>query len=187
MRSGIHLPRRIQEELVDKKIKFYVIDAMKVAQEVGMRGRINTIMQVCFFAISGVLPRDEAIDAIKQSIEKTYGKKGEEIVEMNLNAVDQTLENLFEVKVPDKVTSDTAFLPPVSPKAPEFVRNILGEMIAGRGDLLPVSVLPIDGTYPTGSSQWEKRNLATEIPVWDSDICIQCGKCAMVCPCGHSH
>ena len=111
------LPHRIQEEMVNKKLKFYVIDALKIAQEAGMKGRINTIMQVCFFAISGVLPRDEAIDAIKHSIEKTYGKKGEEIVEMNLKAVDQTLENLFEVKVPDKVTSNTAFLPPVSPQS----------------------------------------------------------------------
>ncbi|MEO8609237.1 MAG: 4Fe-4S dicluster domain-containing protein, partial [Chloroflexota bacterium] len=119
---------------------------------------------------------------IKHSIEKTYGKKGEEIVEMNLKAVDQTLDNLFEVKVPAKVSSKVAFISPVAAGAPDFVRNVLGEMIAQRGDLIPVSALPVDGTYPTGSSQWEKRNLATEIPVWDSDICIQCGKCAMVCP-----
>ncbi len=176
------LPQPIQEQIISKKVKFYVIDALKIAQEAGMKGRINTVMQVCFFAISGVLPRDEAIDAIKHSIEKTYGKKGEEIVEMNLKAVDRTLENLFEVKVPAKVTSKVAFLPPVAAAAPDFVRNVLGEMIARRGDLIPVSALPVDGTYPTGSAQWEKRNLATEIPVWDPEICIQCGKCAMVCP-----
>jgi pyruvate-ferredoxin/flavodoxin oxidoreductase len=176
------LPQPIQEQIIGKNLKFYVIDALKIAQQAGMKGRINTVMQVCFFAISGVLPREEAIAAIKQSIEKTYGKKGEEIVEMNLNAVDRTLDNLFEVKVPTKVTSKAAFIPPVSPEAPAFVRNVLGEMIARRGDLLPVSALPVDGTYPTGSAQWEKRNLATEIPVWDPEICIQCGKCAMVCP-----
>jgi len=176
------LPEPIQQEIINKKLKFYVIDALKIAHEAGMKGRINTIMQVCFFAISGVLPRDEAISAIKYSIEKTYGKKGEEIVEMNLRAVDQTLENLFEVSVPATVSNRVGFLPPVSGEAPEFVRNVLGMMIAGKGDLLPVSAIPVDGTYPTGTAQWEKRNLATEIPVWDSNICIQCGKCAMVCP-----
>lgn len=176
------LPQPIQEQIISKHLRFYVIDALKIAQEVGMKGRINTVMQVCFFAISGVLPRDEAIAAIKYSIEKTYGKKGEEIVEMNLNAVDRTLDNLFEVRVPAQITSKVNFIPPVAAEAPDFVRNVLGEMIARRGDLLPVSALPVDGTYPTGSAQWEKRNLATEIPVWDSDICIQCGKCALVCP-----
>jgi pyruvate-ferredoxin/flavodoxin oxidoreductase len=176
------LPKPIQEKLIAKRVKFYVIDALKIAQQAGMKGRINTIMQVCFFAISGVLPREEAIAAIKYSIEKTYGKKGEEIVEMNLAAVDRTLDNLFEVKVPAQVTSRVEFLPPVAAGAPEFVRNVQGEMIARRGDLLPVSALPVDGTYPTGTSQWEKRNLATEIPVWDPEICIQCGKCAIVCP-----
>ncbi len=177
-----HLPEPIQEQIISKKIKFYVIDALKIAQQAGMKGRINTVMQVCFFAISGVLPRDEAIDAIKHSIEKTYGRKGEEIVEKNLQAVDATLENLFEVKVPAAVTTKVAFLPFVPAEAPDFVRGVLGEMIARRGDLIPVSALPVDGTYPTGTAQWEKRNIATEIPVWDSNICIQCGKCAMVCP-----
>jgi pyruvate-ferredoxin/flavodoxin oxidoreductase len=176
------LPQPVQERIITKKLKFYVIDALKIAQQAGMKGRINTVMQVCFFAISGVLPREEAIAAIKQSIEKTYGKKGDEIVEMNLKAVDRTLENLFEVKVPATVSSAVGFVPPVPAEAPDFVRNVLGEMIARRGDLLPVSVLPVDGTYPTGTARWEKRNLATEIPVWDSDICIQCGKCALVCP-----
>jgi pyruvate-ferredoxin/flavodoxin oxidoreductase len=176
------LPQPIQQQIIGKKLKFYVIDALKIAQQAGMKGRINTVMQVCFFAISGVLSRAEAIAAIKHSIEKTYGKKGEEIVEMNLNAVDRTLDNLFEVKVPAKITSKVNFLSPVAAEAPDFVRNVLGEMIARRGDLLPVSALPVDGTYPTGSAQWEKRNIAMEIPVWDSNICIQCGKCAMVCP-----
>jgi pyruvate-ferredoxin/flavodoxin oxidoreductase len=176
------LPQPIQEQIINKKLKFFVIDALKIAQQAGMKGRINTIMQVCFFAISGVLPRDQAIEAIKHSIEKTYGKKGEEIVEMNLNAVDRTLENLFEVKVPETVSNHTGFISPVPAEAPAFVRTVLGEMIARRGDLLPVSAIPVDGTYPTGTSQWEKRNIATEIPVWDPNICIQCGKCAMVCP-----
>ncbi len=176
------LPRPVQQAIIDKHLRFFVIDAVKVAADSGMRGHINTVMQVCFFAISGVLPRDEAITEIKHSIEKTYGRKGEEVVEMNLRAVDQTLDNLFEVKVPATVSSAVAMLPPVPAQAPMFVQNVLGRMIAHEGDLLPVSALPIDGTYPTGTAQWEKRNLALEIPVWDSDICIQCGKCAMVCP-----
>ncbi len=176
------LPRRVQQQLIEKNLKFYVINGYKVAAETGMAGRINTAMQVCFFAISGVLPRDEAIAAIKQSIEKTYAKKGEEIVERNLAAVDQTLENLFEVQVPDYASSSIDLLPAVTPAAPDFVRNVLGEMIAKRGDLIPVSAMPVDGTYPTGTAQYEKRNLALEIPVWDPNVCIQCGKCAMVCP-----
>jgi pyruvate-ferredoxin/flavodoxin oxidoreductase len=177
-----HLPRPVQQQIIDKHLRFYVIDALKVAADSGMRGRINTAMQVCFFAISGVLPRDEAITEIKHSIEKTYGRKGEEVVEMNLRAVDQTLDNLFEVKVPATVSSKVAMLPPVPAQAPLFVQNVLGRMIAHEGDLLPVSALPVDGTYPTGTAQWEKRNLAPEIPVWDPEICIQCGKCALVCP-----
>lgn len=176
------LPRVTQQGILDKGIKFYVINAYRVAQESGMGRRINTVMQVCYFAISGVLPRDEAIEAIKDSIRKTYGKKGEEIVNMNLDAVDQTLENLHQVTIPSKVTSSKPLLSPVPETAPDFVRGVLGEMIAARGDLIPVSALPVDGTYPTGTTQYEKRNLAEEIPVWDEDICIQCGKCAMVCP-----
>jgi pyruvate-ferredoxin/flavodoxin oxidoreductase len=176
------LPELVQRQIIDKRLRFYVIDADKIAKESGMGGRINTVMQVCFFAISGVLPRDEAIYQIKKSIEKTYGKKGDEIVEMNLQAVDRTLDNLFEVAVPNQVTSKLPMLSPVSTSAPQFVRGVLGEMIARNGDMLPVSALPIDGTYPSATSQYEKRNLADEIPVWDPDICIQCGKCAMVCP-----
>ncbi len=176
------LPRRVQEQIIQKRLKVYTIDAYSVANEVGMKGRINTVMQVCFFAVSGVLPREEAIAEIKHSIEKTYGKKGEEIVEMNLRAVDGTLDRLYEVPVPAQVTSTIEQLPPVTAGAPEFVRMVLGEMIARRGDMIPVSALPIDGTYPSGTTQWEKRNLAQEIPVWDPNVCIQCGKCAMVCP-----
>jgi pyruvate-ferredoxin/flavodoxin oxidoreductase len=176
------LPRKVQEQIIGKKLKLYVIDAYKVAKDSGMGGRINTVMQVCFFAISGVLPREEAIHQIKYSIEKTYGKKGEEIVEMNLRAVDNTLDNLFEVQIPSEVTNNLAMIPPVPDTAPDFVRDVLGMMIARRGDEIPVSAMPIDGTYPTGTTQWEKRNIAQEIPVWDPNICIQCGKCALVCP-----
>jgi len=178
------LPRFVQEQIVSKKLKFYVIDAVKVARDSGMGGRINTVMQVCFFAISGVLPKDEAIDAIKTSIKKTYGRKGDEIVQMNLRAVDHTLDHMHEVKVPSRADSQIEMPAPVSPAAPEFVRNTLGEIIAGRGDLLPSSKLPCDGTFPTATARWEKRNIALEIPVWDMAVCIQCGKCAMVCPHG---
>ncbi|NDJ59996.1 MAG: pyruvate:ferredoxin (flavodoxin) oxidoreductase [Chloroflexi bacterium] len=177
-----HLPRRVQEQIIERNVEFYVINASEVARTSGMGRRINTVMQVCFFAISGVLPRDEAIAQIKYSIEKTYGKKGEEIVNMNLRAVDMTLDNLFKVQVPATVSSDVPMLPPVPDAAPDFVRNVLGTMIARQGDTLPVSAMPVDGTYPTGTTQWEKRNLADEIPVWDADVCIQCGKCALVCP-----
>ncbi len=177
-----HLPRITQETIIAKKIKLYVIDAYKVAQATGMGGRINTIMQTCFFAISGVLPKDEAIAAIKNSIKKTYGKKGEHVVQKNYEAVDQTLANLFEVKVPDKVSSAIELPPVVSPNAPAFVQRTTAPIIAGKGDAMPVSLLPDDGTYPVGTTQWEKRNIALEIPVWEPEICIQCNKCALVCP-----
>ncbi len=176
------LPRAMQQTMLDRNMSFYVIDADKVAKAAGMGGRINTVMQVCFFAISGVLPRQEAIDAIKHSIEKTYGKKGPEVVQKNLEAIDMTLDNMIHVPLPTAVSSVREFAPPVTSNAPDFVKNVEGAMLARRGDLLPVSVLPNDGTYPTGTSQYEKRNLADQIPVWDPDICIQCGKCAMVCP-----
>ncbi|NJL94420.1 MAG: pyruvate:ferredoxin (flavodoxin) oxidoreductase [Anaerolineae bacterium] len=177
-----NLPQGIQQQIVEKRLRFYVIDAFKVASENGMRNRINTVMQTCFFAISGVLPREQALEEIKQSIRDTYGKKGDHIVQMNLNAVDNTLANLYEVAVPEAVTSTLSFMPPVSGNAPAFVRDVLGPIIAQRGDDLPVSALPIDGTFPTATAQYEKRNLALEIPVWDPEVCIQCGKCAMVCP-----
>jgi pyruvate-ferredoxin/flavodoxin oxidoreductase len=177
-----HLPRMVQEQIIRKKLKFYVIDAYSVARDTGMGSRMNTILQVCFFAISKVLPRDEAIEAIRESIRHTYGRKGEEIVQKNLRAVDETLEHLFQVKVPAQPTSSLEMPPAFSPAAPDFERNVLGEIYAGKGDELPVSAFPIDGTFPTGTAKWEKRNLALEIPVWDTKTCIQCGKCAMVCP-----
>jgi pyruvate-ferredoxin/flavodoxin oxidoreductase len=177
------LPTPVQESLLAKKAKFFVIDATKVARDSGMGGRINTIMQVCFFALSGVLPKDEAIDAIKNSIKKTYGKKGEEIVQMNLKAVDNTLAHLHEVPVADcKLNGTGALLPPITADAPEFVRNVLGKIAAGFGDELPVSAFPNDGTFPTATAQYEKRNLALEIPVWDEKTCIQCLKCVAICP-----
>lgn len=175
------IPRPLQEQIIAKHIRLFVIDAYSVARSSGMAGRINTVMQVCFFAISGVLPGDEAIEAIKKSIKKTYAKKGEAVVAMNLQAVDSTLDNLFEVTVPQTVNGQEQ-IPLMAAGAPTFVTDVLGAMIARRGDSLPVSAMPIDGTYPSGTTQYEKRNLAEEIPVWDPDICIQCGKCAMVCP-----
>lgn len=177
-----HLPRQVQEHVIGKKLKLFVIDAYKIACESKMGGRINTVMQVCFFAISGVLPKEQAIGAIKDSIKKTYGKKGDEVVKQNLDAVDHALANLFQVTIPSKVTSTIELVPPVSAEASPFARDVLGKMITGDGDYLPVSALPCDGTYPTGTSKLEKRNLAQEIPVWEPGICIQCGKCAMVCP-----
>ncbi|HZQ68786.1 MAG TPA: pyruvate:ferredoxin (flavodoxin) oxidoreductase [Terriglobales bacterium] len=177
-----HLPRPVQEQLIGKKARFYVIDAYKVARETGMGSRMNTIMQVCFFAISKVLPRDEAIEAIRESIRDTYGKKGEEIVQKNMQAVDETLAHLFEVKIPEHASSAIQMPPPFSNDAPKFERDVLGTIYAGRGDELPVGVFPADGTFPTGTAKWEKRNIALEIPVWDTKTCIQCGKCAMVCP-----
>jgi pyruvate-ferredoxin/flavodoxin oxidoreductase len=176
------LPRGVQEQIIGKRLKFYGIDAYKVARDSGMGGRINTVMQVCFFAISGVLPKDDAIAAIKKSIEKTYGNKGEEIVGMNFAAVDHTLAHLFEVKVPERADSTITMPPPVPAAAPRFVQDVTAPMIAGLGDSLPVSALPSDGTYPTGTAKWEKRNIAAEIPVWDPGVCIECGKCAMMCP-----
>ena len=176
------LPRRVQEELIEKEVKFFVIDAYKVARENGMAGRINTVMQTCFFAISGALPREEAIAEIKAAIRKTYKKKGEEVIAKNIAAVDDTLAHLYEVNIPNKATSTIEMLPPVSPDAPDFVADVLGKIILGDGDSLPVSCFPMDGTYPVGTAQYEKRNLAQEIPTWDSSLCIQCGKCAMICP-----
>ncbi|HEY9853610.1 MAG TPA: pyruvate:ferredoxin (flavodoxin) oxidoreductase [Leptolyngbyaceae cyanobacterium] len=176
------LPRSVQEAIVNKQLKFYVSDATKVAKESGMGGHINTVMQVCFFALSNVLPREDAIAEIKKFVKKSYGKKGEQIVEMNMKAIDNSLDNLFEVKVPDRVDSEITLRSPVPDTAPAFVREVLGKMIAKCGDNLPVSAMPIDGTYPSGTSKWEKRNIAQEIPVWDADICVQCGKCVMVCP-----
>ncbi|MEW6286665.1 MAG: pyruvate:ferredoxin (flavodoxin) oxidoreductase [Chloroflexota bacterium] len=177
-----HLPVEVQRDIIQKKLKFYVINGYEVAEKTGMGGRVNTIMQTAFFAISGILPREAAIAEIKHAIEKTYGKRGEAVVKKNFEAVDRTLEHLYEVKVPAEATSKITRRPPVPAEAPEFVRNVLGEMISFNGDRIPVSALPVDGTFPTATTQWEKRNIALEIPVWEPDLCIQCGKCVMVCP-----
>ncbi len=176
------LPCEVQEQIVTKKLRFYVIDALKVAQATGMGGRINTIMQTCFFAISGVLPREEAIEHIKHAIDKTYGKKGAEVARRNKEAVDQTLANLQQVAVPAAATSTTMRPPIVPVEAPDFVQKVTALMASGKGDLLPVSAFPPDGTWPTATARWEKRNIAVDIPVWDEKICIQCNKCALVCP-----
>lgn len=194
-----HLPGNIQQTILDRQLQLYVIDATQVAQAAKMGMRINTIMQTCFFAISGVLPREQAIAQIKSSIKKTYGKRGETVVQRNFEAVDKTLENLHQLDIKGlKVGNRTLAVAgttngnravnggerpaPVSAQAPAFVRDVLGTIIAGEGDNLPVSAMPVDGTYPTGTTQWEKRNIALEIPVWEPDICIQCAKCVFVCP-----
>ncbi|MBI5463935.1 MAG: pyruvate:ferredoxin (flavodoxin) oxidoreductase, partial [Ignavibacteriales bacterium] len=176
-----HLPANVQSQIIAKRLKFYVIDAYKVAAETKMGVRINTIMQTCFFAISGVLPRTEAIAHIKKTIEKTYGSKGQNVVETNYQAVDQTLANLFEVSIPG-VAGNRFPQPPIPEHAPDFVKRVTAIIIAGKGDSLPVSAFPPDGTWPTGTTQWEKRNIAQTIPIWDSEVCIQCNKCALVCP-----
>ncbi|HVO11133.1 MAG TPA: pyruvate:ferredoxin (flavodoxin) oxidoreductase [Vicinamibacteria bacterium] len=175
------LPRKVQEQIVEKKLKLYAIDAYKVAEDTGMGNRINSIMQTCFFAISGVLPRELAIKEIKKAIEKTYGKKGAEVVKRNFASVDQTLENLHEIPV-GQPTGTVKMRPTVPAAAPDFVQRVQATIIEGKGDLLPVSAFPVDGTWPTATAQWEKRAIALEIPVWDEKICIQCNKCAFVCP-----
>ena len=177
-----HIPSNVQKQIIEKKLKFYVIDGYEVGRNTGMGGRINTIMQTCFFAISGVLPREDAIAAIKYAIKKTYGKRGESVVQKNFAAVDAALDHLHEVKVPAAVTSNFTIRPAVPAAAPDFVQRVTAKMILGEGDDLPVSALPPDGTFPTATAQWEKRNIALEIPEWDQDLCIQCGKCVLVCP-----
>jgi pyruvate-ferredoxin/flavodoxin oxidoreductase len=177
-----HLPRGVQEQILAKKLRLQVIDAYKVARDAGMGGRINTVMQVAFFALSGVLPREQAIVAIKRAIAKTYGKRGQAVVERNYAAVEASLAHLHAVTVPEEITAPANGRPVVPAEAPEFVRRVTALMMAGEGDALPVSALPADGTYPTGTTRWEKRNIAQEIPVWDPNICIQCGKCVLVCP-----
>jgi pyruvate-ferredoxin/flavodoxin oxidoreductase len=177
-----HLPREIQEQLIARRLKFYAIDALKVARDTGMGSRINTIMQTCFFAISGVLPREEAIAQIKKSIEKTYSKKGEEVIRRNIAAVDSTLAQLHEIKVPVVATSPVRPHSIIPEEAPDFVKRVTALMMAGKGDLLPVSAFPVDGSWPLGTTKWEKRRIAAEVPIWDPKVCIQCNKCAMVCP-----
>ena len=178
------LPRRVQQQIIDKKLQVYVIDASKVARETGMGSRTNTVMQTCFFAISGVMPSDQAIDKIKASIKKTYGKKGDEIVKKNFDAVDATVAQLFKIAVPSAVSSDLAIPPTVSTEAPDFVQRVIAMMMSNHGDQLPVSAMPVDGTYPTATTKWEKRNISPFVPVWEPDICIQCGNCSLVCPHG---
>jgi pyruvate-ferredoxin/flavodoxin oxidoreductase len=194
-----HLPSEVQQTIVDRELRLYIIDAHKVAAQAGMGGRINTVMQTCFFALSGVLPREQASAQIKQRIRKAYSKRGEAVVQRNFRAVDETLAHLYKVPIP--AAADMACVgrspvrkhgavplpiltrrPPVADEAPAFVRQVLGPMIAGDGDTLPVSALPCDGTYPVGTARWEKRNIGQEIPVWDPSLCIQCGKCVLVCP-----
>jgi pyruvate-ferredoxin/flavodoxin oxidoreductase len=176
------LSRPVQEQILAKRIDVYAINAGRIAREVGLAGRINTVLQTCFFAISGVLPRDEAITKIKDAITKTYGRRGEEVVQRNRAAVDRALEGLHRIEVPDRVTT-TRELPPLVPAhAPEFVRTVTAEMMAGRGDDLPVSALPADGTYPSGTTAYEKRNISELVAVWNPDLCIQCGNCSFVCP-----
>jgi len=177
-----HLPYSVQQTIIEKKLRFFVIDAYKIAKEVGLGARINTIMQVCFFSLSKVIPIEKAIKAIKRFIKKSYGNKGEKIVNTNFAAVDNALLNLHEVKVPSEATSKLKVRPPVPAEAPKFVQEVTAKMIAGQGDDLPVSAFSSDGTFPSGTTKWEKRNVAQEIPAWDSDTCIQCGKCVMVCP-----
>jgi pyruvate-ferredoxin/flavodoxin oxidoreductase len=179
-----HLPRSMQDRIIALKLRLFVIDATRVAQEVGLRGRTNTVLQTCFFAISGVLPRDKAIGHIKEAIRKSYGSKGEAVVQANFRAVDETLERLFEVAVPESATGQYAPPPVVPSSAPAFVRDVTAAMLEGRGDDIPVSHLPVDGTWPSGTAIWEKRNIADAVPVWDAETCIQCGQCSFVCPHG---
>jgi pyruvate-ferredoxin/flavodoxin oxidoreductase len=176
------LPVETQHQIIDKGLKLFVVDAQKVASEVGLGARINTVLQTCFFALAGVLEKDDAIARIKQAIEKSYGKRGLAVLEMNYAAVDRALEGLHEVKVPATAAGELHRLPPVPPEAPDFVQWVTAAMLAGHGDLLPVSALSVDGTFPTGTAKWERRSIAHEIPIWDPDICIDCAKCALVCP-----
>jgi pyruvate-ferredoxin/flavodoxin oxidoreductase len=176
------LPRVVQQQIIDKKLEIYSINAYDVAAETGMGNRINTIMQTCFFAISGVLPQDEAITQIKEAIKKTYGRRGEAVVQRNFAAVDAALEHLHEIEVPAQATSSIEIPPAVADHAPEFVREVTATIMAGEGDNLPVSAMPVDGTFPTATTRWEKRNIALEVPAWEPDLCIQCGRCVLYCP-----
>ncbi|MDJ0658924.1 MAG: pyruvate:ferredoxin (flavodoxin) oxidoreductase [Crocosphaera sp.] len=177
------LPRPVQEHIINKNIKVYVINAYEVAKNAGMGGRINTVMQVCFFALANVLPKEEAIAQIKKYIRKTYGKKGEDIVQMNIKAVDAALDHLHQVTIPKSIDNNASDIAhPIPDTAPAFIRDVLGKMMARQGEDIPVSALPCDGTYPSGTAKWEKRNVAQEVPVWEEDVCVQCGKCVLVCP-----
>ncbi|HSB32759.1 MAG TPA: pyruvate:ferredoxin (flavodoxin) oxidoreductase [Candidatus Sulfobium mesophilum] len=177
-----YLPAEVQTHLISKKMKFYIIDALSLAEELGLGTRINMIMQTAFFVIAGIIPKEDAIKSIKEQIKKTYYKKGDEVVKMNYAAVDKALQNIVDVPVPASVSSSIKMRPPVPEDAPEFVRDVTSKMIEGRGDSLPVSAIPPDGTWPTGTTQYEKRNIGVHIPVWEPDLCIQCGQCSFVCP-----
>jgi len=177
-----HLPVETQRQIVDKGLRFFVVDAQRAASAAGLGSRVNTVLQTCFFALAGVLDQTEAIERIKTAIQKSYGKRGRVVVEQNFAAVDAALEGLREVRVPAAVSGDLHRLPPVPEDAPDFVQRVTAAMIAGRGDLLPVSALPVDGTFPTDTARWERRSIAHEIPIWDPEICIDCAKCALVCP-----
>ena len=179
-----NLPECVQVELIEKHLRFWVIDADRVAAEAGMGNRINTVMQPCFFALSGVLPVDDAVARIKESVEKTYGKRGPVIVERNFAAIDRSLQELTEVKVPESVTCSASPLVTVPDDAPDFVKQVTVPLLAGEGDQLPVSAFPVDGSYITGTAKYEKRVIARQLPVWDPELCIDCGKCALVCPHG---
>ncbi len=176
------MPRKVQQQIIDKKLQFYAINAYEVAKKAGMPGRINTIMQTCFFALSGILPRDEAIARIKEAIKKTYGKKGEQIVRMNYAAVDNALAHLRKIEVPTEATSTVEVPPIMRPGGPAYVEKVAAKIATLKGDEIPVSDMPADGTFPTGTTQYEKRSIALEIPLWEPEICIQCGKCVMACP-----
>jgi pyruvate-ferredoxin/flavodoxin oxidoreductase len=176
------IPAEVQQRIIDKKLRFYVIDGMEIAEKTGMGSRVNTIMQTAFFKISGVLPEDEAVKLVKKYTEKTYSRKGADIVAKNIAAIDVALKSVVEVKYPGQATSKLHMKSPVPADAPEFVREVLGEMIANRGEHLKASQLPMDGTFPTGTTKYERRNIAEKIPVWNPEICIQCGNCTMVCP-----
>ncbi len=176
------LPARVQEQIIEKQLRFYVVDGSAVALEAGLGGRINTVLQTCFFALADIIPKDEAIAAIKDSIREAYGKRGEVVLQRNFAAVDAALAALREVKVPATVSSSLEMRLPVPPEAPDFLQRVTGMIIAGQGDMLPVSALPVDGTFPTGTAKWEKRSIAPEIPIWDPEICIDCGRCALACP-----
>jgi pyruvate-ferredoxin/flavodoxin oxidoreductase len=177
-----HLPRSVQQQIIDKKLKFFVIDATRVAQEVGLKSHTNTVLQTCFFTLSGVLPREQAINQIKASIRKTYGAKGDAVVQQNFKAVDDTLSRLHQVMVPAQAASQFDRPPVVPVNAPEFVILVTAKMFEGRGDEIPVSLMPVDGTFPSGTAAWEKRNIADQVPVWRTDLCVQCGQCSFVCP-----
>jgi pyruvate-ferredoxin/flavodoxin oxidoreductase len=177
-----HLPVEVQQQVIDKDLELWAVDATRIAREVGLGGRINTVMQPCFFALSGVIERDESVRLIKESIEKAYKRRGRTVVERNHAAVDRALLEMHRIPTPATADSTTRRLPAVAAGAPDFVRDVTARMLAGQGDLLPVSALPVDGTFPTGTAQWEKRSLALDIPVWDPTLCIDCGKCAIVCP-----